>query len=990
MKPKVFVVTLFIVLVFGIKWRTYAEISEIKDHWAHEIIERWIDQGLVQGYSDNSNKLDESISRAEFVTLVNRVFGFKDSKRDNFQDISEGDWFANEIGIASAMDYVFGYDDGTFRPYNYVSRQEAAMMLSRILYLEHYEMKEEFVVNNEEIPSWSREAIESLIKAGIMSGYPDGTIKPNQKISCAETIVILNKALHISMDTITYNMDGVYGPEDGIKILNTNVLLNTDSVILQNLVINGDLLIDEDIEYRDITLKSITVKGKIIIKGGEKDHVLFQGCNLSAIRVKMDKERTKTSIVLSGDFDKVYIKDGNVQLEIIEGEIGELTLDGKTEVSGLGRIRTVNINSDGCIIKQQPSIIRVANNIISRVGGRIVGTAFSDDSSPTRKSPVKDKKAIIDYDKSTAIRTSGERVRAGFNNVTIEIELRDNNGNPMSGEYEIRIDDLFDRTIIFDSYGKSTVSFSVTKTGLYNKRLEIKTDTDVWNSINGGFSFIIINAEAAKLGIFHQPFVNKKELRPQLLVYDQYDNRVYDSIIKVSASVGEGSYELDGVTTIEIDLEKSGGIIEFTDLEAIADTHVLDASIIFSVDGITPVESEPFYIIFFNPKIAGNTKVGEILAITDVYSPSNSITYQWKRNGSDIIGATDINYELTDTDIGRFISVEVKYGDTAMTSDSTELITKGNGTKDHPYAVATIEQLDGYVRDKPSLHYEQIEDIDLIGNDWEPISDFAGVFDGKGYIISNLTSNQLEKINVGLFSRLMPGGELKNIDLESVNIKGDDYVGALVGHSYGSISNCNTEGTVVGVCAVGGLVGYCENGNIVSCSFDGYVIGSTESYFGGLVGKLNKGTISESFSTAVISALNGSSYIGGLVGYSENGNISNCYSTGDVVVGSSNHVGGLIGSFTKYSKIINSYSIGNVESAFFGGGLVGSGQGKANNSYYNKELCGLSDSGKGEGRTTIQMHEGIANSEIDGDKIYVNWDEGIWNFGGKSDYPVLK
>ncbi len=970
------------------KGKAYAETSEIRDHWAYETIERWIDQGLAQAYSDNSHKLDESISRAEFITLVNRVFELKDGKKAKFTDISEGHWFTNEIGIASAMNYISGYDDGTFRPYDYISRQEVAMILSRILYLEYYEGGLE---NDEEIPLWSRDAITSVVKAGLMSGYPDGTIKPIRAITRAETIVILNRVLHMSMDTITYNVGGVYGPENGIKILNTNVLLNTEGIVLQNLVINGDLLIDADLAYGDVTLESITVKGKIIIKDGDKNLVLFQGCNLSDMTVIMDSEKArKTRILLSGDFDKINIEDGNVQLEIIDGVIKELILDGKTEVSGQGKIGIVNINSGGCIIEQEPSIIRIANKIVARVCGRIVGTAISDDSDGTWKEPIKDKKAIIDCDKSSAVRASNESVKAGINNVTIEIELKDNNDNPISGEYEIRIDDLFDKTIIFDSHGKATVSFSVTKTGLYNKKLEIKNDLGVWNTINDNFDFIVMNAEAVRLEIHHQPFINKKELGPKLLVYDQYDNRVYDSTIRVSASVGGGNYELGGVTTIEVDLEKSGGIIEFTDLEAITDKHVFDASIIFSADGISPVESEPFYIVFLNPKIAGNSKVGEILAITDVCPPSDLITYQWKRNCVDIPGATDTSYKLTDADIGRSISVEVKYGETTMASDSTELITKGEGTKENPYLVATIEQLDGYVRDKPSLHYEQIEDIDLIGYNWEPICDFTGVFDGNGYIISNLTSNLLENNNVGLFSRLMLGGELKNIELKSVNIEGENYIGTLVGYSFGNIFNCHSEGIVRGVSAVGGLVGYSENGDIVNSSFDGDIIGSGLSYIGGLVGRLKNGKIDKSFVTAVISALNSGNHVGGLVGHNLDGNISNCYVIGDVIADSYMNVGGLAGSITINSKIINSYSVANVKSAGSGGGLVGSGKGNIINSYYNIEVCELNDSEKGEGRTTKQMLEGEKNSSFEGVLIYENWDEEIWNFGDDTDYPSMR
>ena len=98
----------------------------------------------------------------------------------------------------------------------------------------------------------------------------------------------------------------------------------------------------------------------------------------------------------------------------------------------------------------------------------------------------------------------------------------------------------------------------------------------------------------------------------------------------------------------------------------------------------------------------------------------------------------------------------------------------------------------------------------------------------------------------------------------------------------------------------------------------------------------------------------------------------------------------LVGINAIYSNITNSYAIGNVESASSGGGLVGSNLGTVTNSYYDCQISGQIDSGKGEPRNTKQMLEGTDNSEIDEIKIYTNWDTNIWDFGDDTDYPGLK
>jgi predicted nucleotidyltransferase len=72
------------------------------------------------------------------------------------------------------------------------------------------------------------------------------------------------------------------------------------------------------------------------------------------------------------------------------------------------------------------------------------------------------------------------------------------------------------------------------------------------------------------------------------------------------------------------------------------------------------------------------------------------------------------------------------------------------------------------------------------------------------------------------------------------------------------------------------------------------------------------------------------------------------------------------------------------------GGFCATNTGSVNNSYYDSEISGQADTGKGFPRTTKQMQEGYANSMIDGDSMYTAWDNDIWKFGLINKYPELK
>jgi hypothetical protein len=229
----------------------------------------------------------------------------------------------------------------------------------------------------------------------------------------------------------------------------------------------------------------------------------------------------------------------------------------------------------------------------------------------------------------------------------------------------------------------------------------------------------------------------------------------------------------------------------------------------------------------------------------------------------------------------------------------------GAGTVEEPYTISTPEQL-AYLAKQvnegnsyQNAHIKILNDIDLAGKAWTPIGNkqhsFSGVLDGGGAVIYNLTIATSE--NRQGFIGSMQRGYLTGLTLVSVDVKGRDYVGGLVGTigGYVTIRECSLSGTIEGRNSVGGLSGYGNNHTILYCSYSGNVKGHV--YVGGLVGNLthNEGDfflasayasqpaysnkLRNSGAAAVVS---GKNYVGGLVGYSE-ASIEKCYFAGKVI-----------------------------------------------------------------------------------------------------------
>ncbi|QJD86607.1 S-layer homology domain-containing protein [Cohnella herbarum] len=278
----------------------------------------------------------------------------------------------------------------------------------------------------------------------------------------------------------------------------------------------------------------------------------------------------------------------------------------------------------------------------------------------------------------------------------------------------------------------------------------------------------------------------------------------------------------------------------------------------------------------------------------------------------------------------------------AYAADHT--IVVGEGTEENPYQIAHADQLND-VRNHlevPGNYFILTADIDLSSYStdvgWAPINDFNGNIDGKGYTITGLTINRPIESNIGLFGITSDGSSIANMKLENVNVKGENQVGGLVGrHQNGTISNSYVSGSVSGI-------------------FDPISWQNGRSV-GGLVGT-NEGTINTSYSTA---GLKGASYIGGLVG-ENNGTIDNSYATGNVERASG--AGGLVG--VNNGTISNSYGSGNVEAPSGAGGLVGENNGTISTSYATGFVEGDYEAGGLVGRNSKSISNSYAVGNVNG------------------------
>lgn len=155
-------------------------------------IEEFQERGLTNGYPDGTFKPQNTITRAEFVALINRTFLYEPVEGDiNYTDVKDTDWFVKDLKIAADRGYIKGYPDGTFRPDRNISRQEVAVVLNRILQLSN----DVYTELDEELPSWCRDAVQAMIGHGIMF-VKDKTFGADVDITREDSVVSLLTVIH--------------------------------------------------------------------------------------------------------------------------------------------------------------------------------------------------------------------------------------------------------------------------------------------------------------------------------------------------------------------------------------------------------------------------------------------------------------------------------------------------------------------------------------------------------------------------------------------------------------------------------------------------------------------------------------------------------------------------------------------------------------------------------------------------------------------------
>ena len=194
---------------FGTLQSTELTISELyfpftdvaEDRWSYDEIYDMAATGIMVGMDHTTFAPESSMTRAMAITVLHRIVGEPNvSGTADYKDVSQNDYYTKALVWGTQCGVVEGYDDGTYRPDQPVTRQEFAKMV--YLFANDLESEAELgedmtFTDADSIAEYAKEAVDFCTKTGIVNGYPDGSFRPTSEISREEAAKMLARMIDL-------------------------------------------------------------------------------------------------------------------------------------------------------------------------------------------------------------------------------------------------------------------------------------------------------------------------------------------------------------------------------------------------------------------------------------------------------------------------------------------------------------------------------------------------------------------------------------------------------------------------------------------------------------------------------------------------------------------------------------------------------------------------------------------------------------------------
>ena len=409
-----------------------------ESHWATPYLDQMVEWGFMR--ADQAAKPDEPLTRAEFMAIVNRAYGYNETGSIPFEDVATTDWFYDDVCIAYTAKYIAGTSETTASPNMPLNRETVVFIMGKNMMMEEKPGESLAFSDSRETSDWARGMVKAAVDNYMVTGF-NNQFRPKDSMSRGEMAVLVTQCVGTPIqESGDYSLGDTFG----------NVTITSPGVTLRDTVIAGDLYISGGVGLGDIKLENVTVLGRIVASGtgqSEEGDASIVMRNVTADEMLVDNLRNQyvtiraegltqiektlvrtptyledntpadaglkqivlegsepgTQLDLAGRIKEVTTKvpesivkvaKGTVQkLTVDEAAIGaqvqidrgaevvELNLDVGTNVTGQGDIGKLNINAPGSTVTMLPDKIYIRPGLTGNVNGQEMDSAAAEEAS---------------------------------------------------------------------------------------------------------------------------------------------------------------------------------------------------------------------------------------------------------------------------------------------------------------------------------------------------------------------------------------------------------------------------------------------------------------------------------------------------------------------------------------------------------------------------------------------------------------------------------
>lgn len=407
-------------------------------HWADPYLDTLVDWGAMR--ADQIANPDTPLTRAEFMAIINRAYGYQEIGEMPFTDVLESDWFYDDVAIAYNAGYMKGTSATTASPNARLTREQAVCILGRNMMLKETPGEDLGFADSRSISGWARGMVKTAVNNYIVTGYPDDTFRPKNDITKGQMAVLVTQCVGTPV-----NQSGAYELGD----VSGNLTITAPNVTLRDTTISGDLYVSGGVGLGGIKLENVNVLGRIVVSGTGESEAGFASVtmrNVTANEMLVDNMRGKTVTVradgiteipktivrtsaylednntddkglmsieldggsgsrltLAGRIKEVIDKTPNSVIQVAKGTVAKLTvdeaavnasvlldrntsvkemnLDVGANVTGDGDIDQLRVNAPGCVVSMLPDKIYIRPGLTANIAGIVMDHQAAEEGS---------------------------------------------------------------------------------------------------------------------------------------------------------------------------------------------------------------------------------------------------------------------------------------------------------------------------------------------------------------------------------------------------------------------------------------------------------------------------------------------------------------------------------------------------------------------------------------------------------------------------------